>query len=172
MPTGQVLAGNLIIAQDVQDELNALPRAVIRRASRPTSSTAAATAQPVLRLDSVPLLAGRRYQIITSTLIIRPTVAADRGTARLSMSTSGAATTASTLYAVLNTPNIDSATDGMSVVLSFTYTPAANETVSILLWHQRLSGTGNINFVVTGGTTIDIEVIDLGLDPGDTGVDL
>lgn len=60
----------------------------------------------------------------------------------------------------------------MGCLLAFGYTPPANQTVSILLWHQRLAGTGNITPVVTGSTTIDIEVIDLGPDPGDTGIDI
>lgn len=172
MATGNVLAGGIIYAEDVQDELDALSRGAIMRASRSTSSTAASAAQGVLRLDSVPLLAGRRYLIRTNTLILTSSVAADRGTARLSMSTSGTATTGSTQYAVANSPAIDSTTDGCEVTAAFSYTPASNETASILLWTQRLTGTGNVRLLVTGSVSIDIEVVDMGISASDTGVDI
>lgn len=149
-----------------------LPGTLIRRGSRPSNSTAASAAQGALRVDSVPLTAGRRYWITTNALILRSTVANDRATARLSMSTAGTATTGSTLYALVNTPNLDDTTNGGGSLVAFGYTPATNETASILLWHQRLAGTGNVNLAVTGSITIDLEVWDLGVDPGDSGVDI
>lgn len=165
-----VSAGQVPTAAELNLEF--LPGNVIKRGSRPTTSTAASGAQGVLRVDSIALKAGRRYLIRTNTLIIRSTVANDRGTARLSMSTSGTATTGSTLYAAANTPNIDSTVDGAELKPGFFYTPAIDETASVLLWTQRLSGTGNITLAVTGGITIDLEVIDCGVDPGDSGTDI
>lgn len=166
-----ILAGQVLTASEWNLEL--LAGTAIARGSRPTSSTAASGATGVLRIDGVALIAGRRYIIRTSNLIITSSVAADRGTARLSMDTAGGtATTASTLYAIANSLAIDSTTDGCEVTPAFSYTPSANQTCSILLWTQRLSGTGNVRLLVTGSTTIDIEVIDMGVDIGDTGTDL
>lgn len=145
---------------------------MIARASRATSSTAASAAQGVLRLDGVALTAGRRYVIRPSSLLLTSSVAADRGTARLAMDTTGAAaTTGSTLYALNNSPPV-TVSDGVECTPWYSYTPSVNETVSIILFTQRLAGTGNIRLLVSGSSTIDIEVFDCGVDPGDTGVDL
>ena len=172
MATGNVVAGYPIIAADVQDELDALPQGVIARGSRATSSTAASAAQGVLRVDSVPLLAGRRYHIRTNALTATSSVAADRVQVALRMSTVGTATTASTVFSQSNSPAIDSTGAGWGTSVDYNYTPAVNETASIILNTQRLSGTGNAQLLVTASVTIDIEVIDCGVDPGNTGVDL
>lgn len=168
-----ILAGQIPSAIEVNNL--ELPGRVIFRASRSTASTAASGAQGVLRLDGVTVTSGRRYEIRTSTLLIRSSVAADRASVQFSMDTTGAAaTTSSTRYAVFNTSNIDDTSNGTGAYLSFNYTAPADQTVSILLWTNRVSGTGNVNLVVAGssGQTIDIEVVDMGIDPGDTGVDI
>lgn len=167
-----LLAGQVPTAAEWNLELK--PGTVIARASRSTASTAASAAQGVLRLDSVALISGRRYHIRTSALTITSSVATtDRGTARLSMDTTGvAATTASTAYSIANSPNIDNTTDGCDTKCEFFYTPGSNQTVSVILWTQRLAGTGNIRLILLGNQTIDIEVVDCGVDIGDTGVDL
>lgn len=166
-----LLAGQVPTAAEWALELK--PGQVIARASRPTASTAASAAQGVLRLDNVSLISGRRYQIRTSQFTVVSSFANDRGTVRLSMDTTGAAaTTASTAYSIANSPAIDNTTDGCDSRCEFNYTPGSNQTVSIILWTQRLAGTGNIRLTLLGNQTIDIEVVDCGVDIGDTGVDL
>lgn len=145
---------------------------VIARGSRSTASTAAAGAQGVLRVDNIPLLAGRHYHIRTNSLTITSSVAADRVGCRLSLNTAGIATTASTVWAQANSPAIDSTGSGVDANLDFNYTPGVNETASVLLWTTRLTGTGNASLLVTASVTIDLEIIDHGVDPGDTGVDI
>ncbi len=145
----------------------------IARASRGSSSTAASGSQGVLRLDDVPLKAGRIYEITTSTVIVTSSVAGDRVTARLTATLDGTtATTGSALYAIYNSAAIGAAGDGESGVVSFFHAPTTDETLSVLLMTARLSGTGNARLIVGGNTSIDIAVIDHGQDPGDTGIDI
>jgi hypothetical protein len=149
------------------------PRGVIARTSRPTASTASASAQGVLRLDDVPIFAGRLYRVSCPTFILIPSVANDQDTARLSATFDGSTpTTGSTIYAVWNTPAIDSTSNGASGSLEFNYIPTGNETLSVLLWTQRLVGSGTARLAQTAGTTIDIIVEDLGVPPPDTGTDI
>jgi hypothetical protein len=166
------LAGQIPTAGEL--ELATAAGEVVNRGERVTNSTAASGAQGVLRVDGTALTAGRRYEITTNTLHITSSVAADRGVARLSMDTTGAqATTSSTVYGFANSPNIDSTTDAVNCLVRFFYTPAADQTVSVLLWTQRLSGTGNVRLIgITGNASIQLEIIDRGVDVGDTGVDI
>lgn len=167
-----ILAGQVPTAAELNTAFAAGEE--IARGERPSNSTAAAAAQGVLRVDGIPLKSGRRYMITTNSLQITSSVANDRGVAKLSMDTTGlAATTSSPVYAISNSANIDSTADGQNINVCFFYTPGADQTVSILLWTLRLSGTGNVRLIgITGNATMQIEVIDCGVDPGDTGVDL
>jgi len=164
-------AGQKILA-DENNDLDA--RKQIGYAHRGTTSTAASAAQGVLRISSITLTFGRRYQIYTNTLIILPSVANDRATARLSHTVNNTnAGTGSTLMALFNTAVIASTSDGISGSLIYTYTPAApGEILSVCLWTQRLAGTGNISILGTVGAGIQIHVDCLGPDVADTGTDL
>ena len=139
---------------------------------RTSSSTAAAGAQGVMRLDGILLTAGRRYKIFTNTLVLVSSVANDQVTARISYDVTGAnATTASALLALYNTPAVDSTANGMGGVVAASYLAAANVSLSIILWTQRLVGTGNAR-LISAGVGIEMFVKDMGVDTGDTGVDL
>lgn len=145
-------------------------RGIIKRGRRITSSAvaASATAAGVLRVDSIPLLANRSYTITTGTL--HPTSSGTTDTIRseIRFSTTGAATTASTVL-----PGLQSFTAfGSTTLLEAEYIPATNQTLSILLCVARFSGTGNCQFYADGTRITELRVIDNGVDVTDTGVDL
>lgn len=128
-----------------------------------------------MRLDGVSVRAGRIYRIYTNAVGLDTTVANDGIRVNLRMTTDGTtATTASTIYTLAQTvtPN---ASHADYVMVDFSYSPAADETLSILLTCSRSTGSGTV--LVTGGASgfpgpIELFVEDMGEDPGDTGTDL
>lgn len=153
--------------------LHSLPGACIHRGERETASTASGAPQGVLRKDGMALTGGRRYRIATSSLTLLQSVSGDTSQVVLSMDTTGAsATTASTVYAVHRDTN-SSTSLGAGCKLEFYYTPASNQTVSVILWTDVISGAGTVRLsVLTVNDSIQLEIFDCGVDPGDTGVDL
>jgi len=166
--------------QEIKDDLDAIESdlssilgngSVVARGDRQTNSTAASAEQSVLRLDNVPLVNGRVYWIGTNPLVTDVTVNNDAPRVFIRINTAGTATTASTNIA-LNQSRTADQTIGELLSVGLMYTPGATVTASILLSHSRASGTGNVQ--ILGSSTIPIQmwVVDLGDDPGDTGVDL
>jgi hypothetical protein len=118
-----------------------------------------------VRLDSIPMISGYRYMVSVSG---RPysSVSTDTYKARFRMDTTGAAaTTASTLLGT--TFEMDQAHNCTHWA---TYTPGSNQTVSILFTLIRAVGSGNVK--LNGDNFFEMKVENLGLDPGDTGVDI
>jgi hypothetical protein len=140
-----VFAGDVAFADETNDALKT--GTVIARGRRTTNSTAAATEQSVLRLDNVSVLLGRVYWIGTGPLGLDTTVASATG-------------------AMVN------ASFAESVDCGAFYVPSADEVLSILLTTSRSTGTGNISLAASATAPIDLYVVDMGTDPGDTGVDL
>lgn len=170
----EIITGNL--ADDADAALlavkNAAPAGIIARGKRITTSSSTTSEIGVLRLDNIALLAGRSYKIWTSPLIIESTVANDTAAATVRVSNSGIATVASTLLDEIQT-TIPSIVHPPVLPLDCEpYIPATNETLSVLLSVARLSGTGNVSLVTNTGIPITMVVEDMGVDPGDTGVDL
>lgn len=166
-----VAAGQIILA-DHNNDLEA--RKPVGYAQRGTSSTAASAAQGVLRVDSIALTQGLRYRIYTNTFVMIPSVNDVRATVRLSHTVNNTnAGTGSTLMALWNMPVATSTTDGLSGQLLYTYTPVAGgEILSVLLWTQRLAGTGNAQLLGTVGAGIQLHVDCIGPAASDTGVDI
>lgn len=156
------------------DELNITEKigAVIARGKRESTSTPAATEQSVMRVDDIPFKSGHAYWVGTNSFLADTTAANDVARVRLRMDVTGAdATTASTQFANWNN-TIDNATDGNCGTVGGIYVPAGDETGSVLITTVRQSGTGNISIVASATAPLELFVIDLGFDPGDTGVDL
>jgi hypothetical protein len=149
----------------------------IGRARRITSSTGSTstTLVPVLELDDIPIKAGRRYEIVTSTLNFDSTVAADTTTATICYTTDGSTPTiASTQMpgATIQAAQANAVSPEGRVVFA-DYIPTADETLSLLLTFNRSSGTGTMSILADGNSRIiSLFIIDTGEDPGDTGVDL
>lgn len=140
---------------------------------RATQSTAASAAQGVLRLDNVPVISGHKYLICTSNMLLFSTVAADVGSARIALSTSGAATTASTLSATANSPAIVSIGNGVQIgPLSFLYQATSSGALSVLLYTLRLSGTGNVSIFASTGNLTQLAVYHVDANVPDSGVSI
>lgn len=149
----------------------------IGRARRITnSSTSTGTTRiPVLRLDDVPITAGRLYNIRTGVLQVDGATANDVGLVELLYTSDGSTPTiASTIVVGGSGQTIQPNTASNAVVsISTTYTPAADETLSLLMTFRHDVGTGAMGLIAdAGGRIIEFGIYDQGEDPGDTGVDL
>lgn len=154
---------------NVQSDLAALspyPRGIVGWATRTTATgTTAAADLGVLRRDGISLVAGRMYAIQSSGLPLRASAANAEVIARFRYSTSGTATIASPLvpaadkaHARLVDPNF-----GEDRVLWALYTPAGNETMSLLLCVGLSAGAGVASLSDFDGlNTIQIAVFDVG----------
>lgn len=170
-------AGQVVTAAELETAI--LPGTVIKRARRDTNSSpsTSATLVPVLRLDGVALTAGRLYGIQTSQLALDANAANDVMRAEIRYDTTGSAATIASARLPGSMAQALQANTSQSedVTINTTYAPASNQTVSFLLClsHPVATGATNATILADGDfNTIQILVIDLGLDPGDTGVDL
>jgi len=152
-----------------------LPGSCIARGNRATNTTAASANTGALRLDGIPITAGRVYGVHTNGLHVIASVANDAGTVRISYVEGGAnaATTDPVIAAYNSRANLTTSanTNGIGPLVG-RFTAATTGTVSILLFHGRLLGTGNISLLGTSFGGIDMMMFDLSDDPGDTGVDV
>jgi hypothetical protein len=149
------------------------PRGVIGRYRRSTVSSTSASTTLVsdIRIDDVPILSGRLYRI-WYRVHFDSTVADDQGRAELRYTTDASTpTTSSTLLpgsyaeAVIRTTGTR---ETRTAVCS--YTPGANQTLSLILAHSRQAGTGNVTLHAdAAGFDTEVWIEDCGVDPGSAG---
>lgn len=146
------------------------PQGILRRGNRPTASSTTTTEVGVLRIDGIPIVAGRAYPIDTGPLYLYSPVTSDVVAGRIRTSTSGAATTSSTVLGqpLSNVANSTSTSFPESRALSQVYVATVTGTLSVLLTVGRTQGTGSVSIQVG----CDMWIADGGIDPGDTGVDV
>lgn len=169
-----VNGGDIIFAADINaltDRDNGvLPQGVIKRGRRSTATGNVTTTETgVLRVDSIPVYAGRLYKITTNGINIDTSVDNDVASVRIRASTSGSATITSTLLGTLRC-TIDSATQSNILPDAAFYIASADGTLSVLLSLIRVTGTGNIVVFCDATNYLDMVIEDMGIDPGDTGV--
>ena len=156
--------------------LNALPKGIVARGRRTTNSstTTSTTGIGVLRIDDVPVKAGRLYRIYTGPLAVVSTVAGDIPRAKVTFTTDGSTPTASstTLDGTQTNGVIDTNSQSNNDVISALYAPAGDEILSLLLCVLRGSGTGNASINGTAPNIIELVIEDIGVDSGDVGVDV
>lgn len=154
-----------------QDMTNATAQGVIARARRLTSSAGATTTElGVLRIDGIVARANRMLVIETSALILFSTVAADHCAARIRVSTAGVATTASTPLGTAIGYSGTTFSTAIPIIVPY-YPGGTDQTISVILTVARNNGTGTSSLLINAASpTIDLMVLDLGTDPGDTGV--
>lgn len=136
-----------------------------------SSSSSSTTLVPIIRLDDIPILAGRLVDIRVVTAI-DGSVADDIALLTLTYTTDGSTPTiASSVLGIgqhqIGNPNFPETMDWHT-----TYTPGSNETLSILLSLSRASGAGVLTAKSSGSFITEISIQDGGIDPGDTGTDL
>jgi len=157
---------------DLIDKDSVLPLGIIARGNRTTTSTTTTTEVGVLRLDDVPMYAGRTYKIWTSPLWLDTSVAADVAAAYLRYTTDGSTpTTSSTIMDAAQAP-LANASFQNTVTINVQYSPSVDTLFSVLLTVVRVNGTGNISIISSATAPIDLVIEDIGLDPTDTGTDI
>lgn len=158
--------------QDLIDKDSPLPRGILARGNRTTSSTTTTSEVGVIRLDDIPIYAGRTYKIWSTALRLDTSVANDVARVNLRYTTDGSTPSTSSTVMTQAQAGLPNATDGNSVDVCVDYSPAADELLSLLLCVSRISGTGSIGIIAGVTAPINLVVEDMGLDPTDTGVDI
>lgn len=147
-----------------------LPGTVIVRANRTTTSTTTTTEVGVVR-TSIAVKSGQVYLIATSPLRLNSTVSGDYVFARVRYTTDGS--TPGTSSTVLSTIIAGTGLSSSSVPFMAKYVAASDHTFAPILTCGRFAGTGTISLIGDATTPdIDLMVIALGTDPGDTGTDI
>jgi hypothetical protein len=144
----------------------------VARGLRTTASATTTTEAEMLRLDSVPVLAGHTYTIATSTMSPFSTVANDYIASRLRYTTDGTTPTVASTLLIAAQSRITGASGNESSLISVTYNPAADGIISLLLTIARSSGTGNVSVSSSATNPIELWISHDGEDPGNTGVPL
>ena len=157
---------------DLIDKDSVLPLGIIARGNRVTSSSTTTTEVAVLRLDDIPVYAGRTYRIWTTPLRLDTSVANDVARVNLRHTTDGSTPDTSSTLLTNSQSTLTDATNANSASIEIDYSPAADQLLSVVLTVSRQSGTGNISIVAASTVPINLVVEDIGLDPGDTGTDL
>lgn len=143
------------------------PGTIIARANRTTSSSTTTSEIGVLRLDSIPIVSGVVYKIISAPMYILSTTG-DIVNIRFRGNTAGAATTGSTQIGQ-GFQTITNSIQPTSAILNIIYPSATTGSLSVLLSVARSSGSGNTQVFGTSEFWVEIGSI---ADPGDTGVDI
>jgi hypothetical protein len=144
-----------------------LPKGILARGRRGADNTGITTEEGVLRLDDIPILAGRLYRIVGKGSVNAVTT---RVIANLRYTTDGSTpTTGSTLLEehVFNAVAVTS-TGGSWRVEGY-YVPGSNQTLSVLL---SVSAGSAVTVFGTNEERCELFIEDCGADPGDTGADV
>jgi hypothetical protein len=163
-------AAGQILTAALEGTSGPLPQGVLLRGDRTSNSSTTTTEVGVLRVDSIPVVAGRLYRISTSPLVLSST-ANDIVRANIRISTSGAATTSSTVLDFVQQPVVNTSFPG-AISLVCLYPAGSTATLSILLTVNRQSGSGNASILAGSTFPAGVWIEDIGVDPGDTGVDI
>lgn len=174
MAYDDIAAGNLILASETREALDERAYGLLQRARRTSNSSTANSTTPVsvLRLDDLPIIGGRAYLIQTSSLVLHSSTANDVTRAALYFTTDGSTPTSSSTLLAITQKTVAATANPPTSIISMMYFPTVNETLSLLLTVSRQAGAGNADILAGTGFPIDIYVHDMGVDPGDTGVDL
>jgi hypothetical protein len=156
-------------------QVEGLQQTVIKRGRRITSTGNITTTETgFLRLDNIPVQAGRIYQINTANINVDTSVANDIADVPLrvafSATTGTVATTASAKIGHLR-ETIDDPTQSNVLPMNAFYVAPSDGYISLLLSLVRVNATGG-NLIIFASSTeiLDLVVQYAGSDPGDTGV--
>ena len=143
-----------------------------RRTTNGTSTTATTqgTSQGVLRLDDIPLISGRLYRVFCRGGVFAS--AYGRYSSSLQYTTDGS--TPTNASASLQQAGGELANPGFVELYTMTvhYTPASNETFSVLLTYWRTNGTATLTHYGAADWPTEIVIEQLGVDPGATGTSI
>lgn len=137
---------------------------------RTSNVTFVGTELGVIRVGAT-MLSGYKYLILTSPLRIS-TVSGETGKVNLRYTTTGSAGTSDVVLDSVEGNGSSAFAPAQSPVLAVTFAPGANVTFSCALTLLRSGGSGNVTLVGSTIQPIELSIIVMGVDPGDTGVDL
>lgn len=161
-------------ATAAQWNLDTLGGTIIARGRRTSNSSTSSSTTPtgVLRLDDIPLTAGRAYMVMTSSLVLHSSTANDVVRAGIYYTTDGSTPTGSSTLMDFVQEAVDITSNPPAQPIVIGYFPAGTETLSVLLAVSRQTGAGAADLLGSSTFPIDIYVIDRGEDPGSTGTSL
>lgn len=155
-------AGSVIYPSDVAR--------VLARGRRISTTSELTSETGFIRLDGIPVKAGRMYEITASNMNIDTSVDNSIGAVRCRVETGGStATTSSTQIGQVRYTD-DSAATSNVLPLQVYYVPSSDTTLSVLLTVGLVTGTGTVKVYASSVEIFDLVVRDLGADPGDTAV--
>lgn len=163
-------AGEVVTA----DKLNRATEKCIARGRRITASSTTTSIVGVLRLDGMAFRGGYLYGVFTNGLALDSDVNNDiiRAEVRYTTDGSSAGTGSSPLPGAAIQQRQTDAAQSENACLAGLYAPGSDETVSMLLVVRRISGSGNARIFADASNSTDMWIVNLGEDPGDTGVDV
>lgn len=168
-----IVAGEKATATRVNFEF----RDIIARGRRVTASTGTTTIVGVERLDDIPVVTGRSYNIRATGMFARSTVASDRVLIEVRHTTDGS--TPSTSSAVLpggqsyHQANVTGTSAAHTrAQIDFEYEPGSDQTLSLLLTLARDLGTGTVDLFSNSSHALELKIYDSGPAVGDTGTDI
>lgn len=145
----------------------------LARRIRTTNVTSNGPENGVIRFDGIPVVAGRAYQIYTTTLNLMVSALNLTGEAKVRIATGGTiATNASAQIGAARIEGVGTFVPGDSTVLLTEYYPTATTTISVLLTWQLIGGVGTVTLIGATAGPIGFFVDDMGPDGGDVGVQL
>lgn len=162
-------AGQIVDAED----LNLAVLKIQNRGNRTTTGTAFTTTETeYMRVDNITLVQGRVYLVLVTGLGLNAGGTTSGILARLRLSTSGAADITDTEIGAYRSGPSSADDPIVSFSTIYPHTGSTVTNASILLSSVKAGGadTGNTLGAASGGA--HLVVCHIGLDPGDTGVDL
>lgn len=146
---------------------------ILKRGRRTTSSTTTTTSVGVLRLDDLPIDAGYSC-LITATVHPSSTVANDRVLTTIRHTTDGStpSTSSPILPGGYALASITATNATITKAILTEYEPAADETLSLLVCVERVSGSGSVSLGASSTQITEIRVYNSGPAVGDSGVDI
>jgi hypothetical protein len=162
-------AGQILTAADLN--LACLPGTLVARHRRTTASTAAAAIQGVATL-AVPVATSRLYKIQVPQIHANSTVSGDVVRVQIHFVLGGAVATGSPVL-----PGAQAFFPGLTAgwpagALSTSYVATGTGTLNLMITTFRQNGTGNVNLFADGTRCTDLEVWDMGVDPGSSGANI
>jgi hypothetical protein len=170
------LAGEILTADKYNSDIDAGPMGVIARGERLTSSSTTTSTGGVLRIDDIPLTAGRAYRINTGPLNGDSSTGTDTVRALIKFTADGSTPTtgSTTLPETTVGGDVDGGgPDSWLIPIIAYYAPAGgDELLSLLLCVQRVTGGGNAYIYGDSTQKIQMVVEDLGANVVDSGTDI
>ncbi len=170
--TAQAVNGTVLNgSSDVQVGGSTLPRGVVSRHRRSTTSNQTAGPEiSVMRLSGA-VVSGRAYRVWTTPLMLESTASTDIVAARIRFTTDGSAASASSsLMGQISA--VEPSQGPQAVPLSLLYIPATSHTLNVTLTVARENGSGTcqIRVVANQCPNIDLVIEDIGPAPAVSGV--